>query len=421
MIGLYRTVMLAVTLTVLVGLHHPTAAEAQSWTRPSAVDYDSPEEATSELWEQVLLGGDNTYVERMAEARALSKSRSLQNRAAAVPIFEALAKEYPTRAEIHSELGMVYQRQKNWAGCAQALQHVYQLDPDYDEKGLSPLGTLDMRLATCLLYSEQYEGAITHLQHLIAQNQESITAQLRLGEAYMALGRLEEATFAFQRAYEMANRSRSRYREAGYGLAVALDRAERVSESKDVLTHVVRGDSRLTTLLSSDKTFAPVQDEHYYLGLAYQQQRNTSRAIYHFRRFLSLDPKSPWRIHARSHLESLGTPALATLLSVNGSAQWPLEPLRNAIRASETSLRVCVANHPLVLAELKISEVNSKPSSGVQATASIQASDEKDKQVLDGILDCLESAARKIRVPKQSGLRGGYGNAEFTILGSPTP
>ncbi len=404
----------AIVLTVLAA-----TTSAQSWTHAPLIDKDSEAEQYSEFWEHVLHGFDGNFDELLAQAEELQNSRMASQRDSALPILERAARLKPKDPQVQYRIGRHYKAKRNWKQCALFYGKAFALDPGFTPKGAGG-DALGKNLGICLLYSEEFEGAVKHFRRLITQEFESAETQLRFGEALMALGRLDEAIFSLQRARTLAqNRSRDLLRETEFTLAVALDRAERLGESRSLLSRLTSRDSSLTTLHSSDKIYAPPTEELYYLGLAYKAQGNLPWALYSFRRFLSLAPKSPWASHAKSHLRRTAKPELAAKLHVSGSAQWSLAPLRAAIQESEGSLAACVTGYPQVLATITLSGALTRPSTKHQARAAISAKADVERTSLNKIVECLESAARKIRMPKQSGLIGGHGTAQFMILGTP--
>ena len=396
-----------------------TAANAQSWKHEELVDKDAEAEQYSAFWEQTLHGFDGDFDELLARAIELQRSRMDSQKDQALAVLTQATKLKPSDPRAHYRIGNHFQRRREWKACARAYTKVFELDPAFRAVG-STESPLDEGLGLCLLYDGEFERAVTHFRRLITQEHETPGIQLRHGEALMALGRLDEAIFSFRRAERLAQRhSRNLARETEYALGVALDRAEQLGESRALLARLTSRDSQLTTLYSTDKTYAPASEEFYYLGVAYEAQGDVPRAIYSFRRFLSLDPNSPWSSHAKSHLQRSAKAKLAASIDLSGSAQWPLEALRTAIRKSEQPLRACLEGYPEVLVTITLSSPLSRPAVDHQARAAISAETSAPRPDLNKIVECLESAARKIRMPKQSGLIGGHGTAQFTILGTP--
>lgn len=394
-------------------------ASAQSWTHAPLLDYDSEVEEASPFWQEALGEHDAEVRDLVRRAREHLRGRRAPQRQAALPLLVAALERAPDDLPANFQIGNYYRLSRKWSKCAQTYSKVFETAPDFAPARESSQGVLDEWLGVCLLYSEQFEGAITHLQRLVTQERESASIQLHLGEALMALGRLDEAIFSFRRAQKLAqSRSRNLLREVEFALAVALDRAEHLGESRTIIKRLTSRDRQLTTLRSADKSYAPASEEHYYLGLAYQGMSNTQRGTYHFRRFLSLAPKSPWQSHAKSNMRERHPSKLAEQLHISGSAQWQIEPLRVAVRKSSRALKGCVAGYPDVLATITLSAALARPAVKHQARAAISAETEVKRETLSSIVECLESAGRKISMPKQSGLIGGHGTAQFVILGT---
>ncbi len=389
------------------------AVSAQSWTRPPLRDYDAPAEEHSSLWGQVLAGGNADYDSLLSSAITLSASGDKEHQDQALALLKQAVAHHPQRPRAYSLIGKYHQSQRNWAACGESLAHVFSLDPAFAEEDLR------LRLGTCVLYAGRFEEATKHFQHLITQGLETSLVQLRLGEGLMALGHLDDALFALRRAVKLARRSRLR-EEALYALAIALDRSERIQEAREILRTV--GSRKLSrgVLTSANKVFVPAVDEHYYLGLVHQAQRNDLRALYHFRHFLALAPNSPWKRHASSHMEALGRPKMAARLETSGSAQWPAEALRNAIQKRASALGQCLGGKPDVLASITLSAALTRPPSKFTAKAVLLTESTLDEEHEANVLRCLESAARTIAMPKQSGPIGGHGSAQFEVLGSPS-
>ncbi|MCP4449567.1 MAG: tetratricopeptide repeat protein [Myxococcales bacterium] len=416
-----RTVITAtVLLFALTSFGAAKAAHGQSWAHPPLTDFDAESEDASEFWDAVL-SGNGDYKELTKQATALESSRVPAQRQSALAVWEAIAKLRPADVRAHFYIGTHNVDQRNWPACAKAFAEVFAIDPSYAGPDLENPSGVGGKLGKCLLYSGNFEEAVKHFQRLVSQKYESSEIYLHLGEALMALGRLDEAIFALRQARSHARRhQRSMDRQTGYALAVALDRAEQLGESRELLRQLGRRDSQLTSLRSSDKIYAPPSEEHYYLAVASEAQDNAIRALYHFRRFLSLASESPWRMHTQSHLDGIATPKLAKRLNVSGSAQWPVKALRKAIQAKTGPLSSCLHGHPQVLVRITLSGVLSRPVSRHTARAAISAQAEVDQETLAKVVECLELAARQISMPKQSGLTGGHGNAQFSIIGMPT-
>lgn len=391
-----------------------SSALAQSWKHPELVDYDQATDEHSKFWEQVLAGDEQGYLDLIRHARSLWSASSKQQRALALSELRTAAASKSHKPQAHFWLGQYLFEDRQWEACAAALSTVYAMEPGYEPQEARARNTLDFSLASCLLYSGEYEGAIEHFKRIISLDHTNHRVELRLGEAYMALGRLKEAIEFLELAAAPL-----RAIEARYALAVALDRAERLNASHSKLATALARDPGMNFLRRSDKTYAPTEDEHYYMGLANSQLDKKTRALYHFRRYLDLAPSSPWRNRAKQHSEALDPIDLAVDLKEVGTAKWEVAALKSALRKIEAPLRACVAGHPLLLVRIDLSAIAGQDRSQLQVRATTVMQAKIDRHEQRRVLDCLETAARRLRPPKLTGSRGSHGSVQFSLLGAP--
>ncbi len=121
-------------------------------------------------------------------------------------------------------------------------------------------------------------------------------------ECYMTLGRLEAAIVFYRLALEF----RPGYPGALWGLAVALDRAEHITEAREAARAGLAADRRLDYIVGQGVFFVPAGEVHYYLGMAYEAGGKKRRAVGAWRAFLESRQDSPWRYRAVQHLIDLG-------------------------------------------------------------------------------------------------------------------
>jgi tetratricopeptide (TPR) repeat protein len=412
-VALLRT-LFAALLTATGLLLASGSALAQSWNHPELVDYDKAREEYSPFWEQALLTDEESYRGLVKQARAIWNAGGSEQRALALATLRTAASSKPEKPHAHFWLGQFLYADQEWEACAAALSKVYSMEPGFQPDDLRSRNTLDFNLASCLLYSGEYEGAIEHFKRIITLDYASDRVQLRLGEAYMALGRLNEAI----EFLTLAARPNGRL-EARFALAVAFDRAERLNASREELAYAVKRDRDLGVLRSADKSFAPAEDEHYYLGLAYGQQNKKTRALYHFRRYEELTQATTWSERARQHRVASSHRKIADDLVISGSARWLASELQPAIAKIEKPLRACLAGQPTLLVQIDLTVMSGdeRAEPQVRATNIVQAS--VDKIRLRRTLDCLESATRKLRAPKLEGSPGTHASGQFTVIGDP--
>ncbi len=397
----------------------PSSAQAQSWTHPDLVDHDKESEERSEFWERALASDTEGYEALVKHARTLWGVRGQQQRTRAIAALRTAAASHEEKPDAYFWLGQFLFKDRQWEACSTVLQKLYEMNPGFvpEEKGSA--NTLDFNLATCLLYSGKYEGAIAHYKRIITLDYSSDRVEQKLGEALMALGRLDEAI----EFLELATNRSGRF-DARFTLAVALDRAERLTKSRKELAKARDRNGDLSSLRSADRIYAPAEDEHYYLGLAYAiaTKRSPARktlALYHFRRFLELAPDSPWRKRAEVHAGAIGVPPLAGDLKVQGSAIWDVKKLKSALQGIEKPVRGCIAKQPGLLLRVDLSAIIGSTASEWQVRATTLRAANIDKTTQSKALQCVESAVRALPAPKLSGSLGRHASAHFSLLGAP--
>ena len=255
----------------LICLAGAQTSEAQSWTHAPLVDYDQASEDDSWLWKETLAGSDEGYTELIERIGSLwNESTDFQQLDLILSQLNAAASSRPERVDAYYLIGKFHYTAQKWQECAQALETAFTIDPGFRNAPARRRGALETMLGSCQLYAGNYESAIAHFKRILTLEvgadlaKQRLLVEQRLGEAYMALGRLDEAIEFLTMAAKPNGR-----REARYSLAVALDRAERIGESQAIMRRVIKRDYDLDYLLAADHSYAPASDEHYYLGLAY--------------------------------------------------------------------------------------------------------------------------------------------------------
>ncbi len=407
-------VLATVVLATFLAVPH---AAAQSWNHAQPVDYDDERENYSELWEQVILGENADYNTLIKHARALWNAGGADQRSLALKELATAAKGKPDNPAAYYWQGMFLQQNEQWQECAAALSHVQELAPNYKpgQPGKHRDTSIDFALGMCHHYSGNYESAITNFKRILSTSTGSVKIEYLLGEALMALGHLNQAIDSLQHAA-----SRSVNKEANFALAVALDRAERITESRALLARLVARDSQLRVLHASDKRFAPVEDEHYTLGLANAATGRTTESLYHFRLYLNLAPKSPWRSRVLAHLRSAKQGKLGDSLDLRNAGQFRNKRAQIAasINAQSSALEQCLKPHPLLLAKLQLTFLVTRQQVEVNARAGIERVHEVSEADQKSTLRCLEKAARKIHIGKGTLSVGSHASVDLLLLQS---
>lgn len=229
----------------------------------------------------------------------------------------------------------------------------------------------------------------------------------------MALGHLNQAIDAFRHAA-----SRSVNAEANYALAIALDRAERISESRKLIKRLVSRDYSLRALQAPNKRFMPAEDEFYTLGLAHAATGRHSASLYFFRLFLKQVPKSPWRGRVESHIRSASQSKFRESVTLKNAGAFNNDEVLKATEAQLGDMQKCLRGQPLLLADIELTLWVDNKRVVVRPRASIAQSNEVAKDVQSAAIQCLESASRKIRLNNKSAIPGSNSSITFSLLGS---
>lgn len=384
---------------------------AQSFHHPVLTDYDEPREQHSALWERVLSERESAYLGQVGAAIVLWDTRAPNAQDKALDSLERLAAQYPDRPNAYYWLGQFQWEKKNWSECANAYKRVTNLAPTFAPKHERPDNDLELHLASCLVYSGEFEQGIDFLRRLRTQSKQEATVSILLGEALMALGRLDEAMEPLEKA---AARGRHKH-EALLALAVALDRGERPALARARLSPWL-AENHIRDLHT--RNFTRKEDRHYYLALAYQSLNPKSpRALYHYHRFLIEAPQSAWANRVKHHIASFAKSTLGDGLKVTGSARLNLQGTQAAIRKQRDRIARCLQDAPLSLVEVRISVVVGARRPEVKATL---FEDPLDDGATEETIACIEKVARTIALPAAEGARGSHVAATFDVVHVPS-
>jgi Flp pilus assembly protein TadD len=318
------------------------------------------------FWTRVAHPNQKRYDELTTQGRALFEQ---EKPGLAIDVLAEAARLDPARPDAWWFLGMSYQRLDRFAECADALERVHALAPEgWSPDGLRPAYPQPaFSLAFCDAAAGRLEASVELLEHALTlenlSTDATATLTYNLGDSYQALGRLEDAIRAYQRAIEL-HANVPIYR---FSLAVALDRDEQGARAREEMLAALASDRNLSTLSQPTTTYVPPEDEDYFRGFALEVltasdlQKSAcqpwlcrSLARVYFRRFVSRAPQGPWRKRAEAHLHDLGEASpredeINVLLGparVDGAAQAPY--VKTAMQALPR-LRVCMADKPLAL------------------------------------------------------------------------
>ncbi|MCU1281905.1 MAG: Tetratricopeptide 2 repeat protein [bacterium] len=187
---------------------------------------------------------------------------------------------------------------------------------------------------------EAMGGLATPNQYLVHYN---------LGDELMATGRLGEAIEEYRRAVALSP-ARPVVRLA---LAVALDRDERIDQSRVELSGVLALDPELRNLAAEDYVFVPAADVHYYRALALLERGSTAEARLAMRTFIAILPSGPYAAHARERLTEAEQRVDARELEVSGVG-IDTPSIARALGPVVGALEDCLAPHKVVRIRLEV-------------------------------------------------------------------
>ncbi len=285
-------------------------------------------------------------------------------------------------------------------------------------------------LAVCRARAGKFEAAIEGLRRILgrAQNQQ-VSVYQRLGECYMALGRLDEAIESFRQGLRLSPYSA----ELGFALAVAHDRDEDAAQAREALIQALSRDPRASTLAAANRVWVPPHEAHYYLGPGLSRRRGLvalgaalpalpgagRRDVVDAAGACSLrggagrrdrrrGPRDQGLVHPRpaapdrAH-RALGRPAAGVSAQDARSAAARVDHAGAAQQAAEKGKAAAATT---------IATATAKP--GVRVLVQEQSGAKLND--VRAVVACTEAIARKIPVPKPTGAPGTYATVEFNVI-----
>lgn len=348
----------------------PAAAQSTRHPKPP-IDVEAEAEAKSEFWEEVVRPGARRYEHLVTAATDILRMRNPGDaniKRAREMLIEATALRGDL-VEGWGYLGVTIEKQNaavgqkskatDWKPCADAYGKAYAIDPAWRPKRLlskSDPSTatkiagnrpLELAWATCLARAGEIERATEPLEALVARGEATQESWMRLGEVYMAAGRLHEAITAL----EQARNDRLGNRREKWLLAMAYDRARRPGEADAIAADA--GDI-ISVTSESAALFVPASDSWYLQAFGWRHRPGRSLAL--FRMYLAkTEPESPWRARAQEHIEALVDVDFATHIDLQGTGDRAA--IEKVVRTAMPAIRRCVASVPEVYIELRITQV----------------------------------------------------------------
>lgn len=425
-----RTVLLAL---VAAGGTRAAAAAPPLVDLDLPPDYDDEAEQKSDFWERALEPARQKVDDLVDKAVLQIKQGDQTARDLGIRYLRDAVKLAPDLPLAHLWLGRAEGQNGNYAACAQEIARALDADPKFVPPAAPWSETGDAgwggryELALCRAQAGDFEAAVDGLRRILADGTGSAEpdkvalVHLRLGESYMALGRLDEALGSLQQASRLAPWNVN----ISFALAVAFDRDEDPTSSRDAMARALEREPRVSSgsLYASGRAWIPPEDQSYYLGLAYLASGEAPRALYYLRRYLAATGEGMWTARARGHLEVAQAAAIAGRdLTMRGSGAMDEAKSKAAIGKLDGELQACVAKTPELLLSVAITRAvpggddkgEAARLPGVRVLVLEQGNLKSD--VLKAATACAESASGKIALPKPTGPAGAYVTATFSLI-----
>ncbi|HLU67322.1 MAG TPA: tetratricopeptide repeat protein, partial [Kofleriaceae bacterium] len=414
----------AAALAALALATAPTAAAGPAGGEVR--DYDQDEEERSDFWERALEPDRGKYEDLIERAVTLLREKDAESRKLGAAILRDAVRLAPDLPDAHMLLGRLAAEEGDHAACARSIARALEADPDHRPASADvPVEwAAGYELAVCRARAGDLEAGIDGLRRILERGYTGSSLRhvhQRLGECYMALGRLDEAREALEQAYRLAHGDP----DIAFALAVVHDRGEESARARDLMTRALERDPGAHKLQESQRVWIPAADVHYHQGLAFLHAGQHGRALYHFRRYLAEAGKSPWLARARKHLAAAEARAIAgSDLAVKGSASMDEARAAAAIGKIDRELQACLAGTPDLLLRVTITRVvpagrtdggtRSRARAGVRVVVVEQ--EDVPGDALRAAIACAEKAAGGAALPRPTGGPGSYATADFTIV-----
>lgn len=459
------TTRLALSLAALAALSGSAVAQEleRPWLDPDAVDIDEDGETASLFWDRAIYPHRQLYESRVKRAEAFLQKLDEQSQTQAEALLRGAIQLAPDEPRAYWYLGVMAFEAGDWKECARLRTTVARLEPDFEPPKLANNRggaiNLDLGLGQCLALDGDYEGALRRYKRMLSRGDAFVAAssyqvRWRMGEAYMALGRLDEAIASLKEARRL---SRSEF-VILYALAAAYDRNEQIAPTRELLLEARVRDRGFASLRRAGVHIAPPEDAIYYRALAEAfvppmgsstgMRRGTNspddraRALARFRHFLGQHGDGPWSRRARHHIEVLSREPLSTANIIQtGGAQLDEAKTIAAIEAGNSALQACVAATPTVAYTVAITALTkpakparSRPrqppilrhggSSSYQPSAGVRTMGHRSEEGDDAAaaapiaaaVDCLNRAAATLKLPEPTGPEGDAVQLEFPVV-----
>jgi tetratricopeptide (TPR) repeat protein len=434
---------LALALVAGAAAALPLASHADPPARRArpARDHDETAERASDFWAQAVRPGGADYDGLVDRARLLIQSGEAQHFAQAEELLEQAIALDAKELSAYGWLGELTWRQERWRRCAGALAIVFAADPSGAPAPLAQLWGLDLRLGDCLARAGDHEGAILHFKRLVAGGHGRATdASRRLGDSFMALGRLAEAIDAYHAALIEAPHRTHTY----YTAALAYDRDEKLAHARQLLDIALRRDPKQSALLGNASWFVPPEDQLYARGLVDLVRGQRAWAVASFRAYVARTGAALWHGRARVHLAHLRELGFSRRdVDVSGGAALDRRRAEAAVLREAADLHECVEAVPGLLLTVRITVMAARapakptrhgaaaaaagaptpapaapaiapPESGVRITR--EPDFDPGGADAEAAIACVARIAERIALPAAVGARSTYATVSFAVI-----
>jgi len=342
---------LALVVAALAAVAAPAAAQSTRYP-PPPVDVDAEREAYSAFWENAIEPGLDQYGDLLGRATKLLGRRTDDARATAIDLLTQATELLPGRSDAWAWLGLAREQDGDLRACRTALERAWSIDPAWS----AAPRPLALALGTCRSRAGELDGAAEVLERMVARGDDSVEAMWRLGEVYMALGRLDDARAVLDVALD-GSPAQTAYVHAGWALAVAADRARDPEATRAAGEIALRLDPQLVYVAQPPGGFIAPTERDYYLMVASEIADQPHRALLHARNYLAgvahVDDAA-WAPRAREHERALRTFATADETTPGGTDPPEASVARAAVRKVDADLRACVKKSPHLLLSVTV-------------------------------------------------------------------
>jgi tetratricopeptide (TPR) repeat protein len=408
----------------LVASAAPAAAQSRRYP-PAPADKDARAAARSALWSAAVTPERRPYQELVRAATAALAGRTGDQTIEAIKKLDQAIGLLPHEPEAYRLRGDAQLERRAWAACAADYAAAEAYGPHHDDPPPAPF-ELRRKLGLCQARAGKLGDAERTLAALAASGNGSAEVWMRLGEVRIAMGKLDGAIAALTSGLEGSDQSAQAM--IRFLLAAAYDRARRPADALIQASAAVKLDPQLTVLQNPTLPGLGDGELDYLLGLGYGAEPvRLELALAHFRRFVAVAPRSPWRRRADEHIRDLKRAELPDRVVRSGTAAIDLEATRAIVRRAMPAMRACVAGHPTAVVEVEISRAGPRtqgtdrirprfftPPDGVAVR---RVFGELTVHELDAIDRCLSPLATRLALPAVKE-RDAYYKLVFQVVGS---